>query len=465
MTFVQGSHRGVEFACAGFTLTVLLIVVTGTVSAQTVRTLYSFGSFAANPVDVARQGRDGQIYGATANGGLYALGTIFKIDTGGKAVLLHSFNGSDGSYPRGGLTLGADGNFYGTTYEGGTFGFGVLFRITANGTLTVLHSFNMDGTDGVFPQNPPILASDGNYYGTTASGGTNDVGTVYKLTPAGAYTVIYNLDPAIANQAIGGPTQGSDGNLYITGWFQGTSICGSIMKISTAGALLNSVLNCTSNGANPTGNLLQASDGNFFGTTSFGGTYSTGVLFKLTPSFSYSVLHDFGATQAEGNTPTGPVMQGTDGNLYGLDRNGGEFGYGTIYRCSLTGTCSTLDSWSSQVYPAPQLIQHTNGSFYGATWAGGVYDLGTFFTMKLGFKPFITFVLDRAKAGNTVQILGQGLTSTTSVTFNGLSATGFKVFSDTYMTAVVPAGATSGTVVVTTATQTLKSNQKFQVIR
>jgi uncharacterized repeat protein (TIGR03803 family) len=455
--------RCFDLACAGFILTVL-IVLNGTVSAQTLTTLYSFGTFGANPMDVAAQGRDGQLYGATENGGQYALGTIFKINTAGNAALLHSFNGSDGSYP-GGLTLGADGNFYGTTFEGGSFGFGVLFRMTPNGTLTVLHNFNMDGTDGYFPQSPPILASDGNYYGTTGNGGTDRVGTVYKLTPAGAYSVIYNLDPAIAMQAIGGPTQGSDGNLYITAWFQGTSVCGSIVKISTAGVLLNTyVLNCATDGSNPTGNLLQASDGNFFGTESFGGTYSLGVLFKLTPSFSYSVLHDFGSTQTEGDIPTGPVLQGTDGNLYGLDRNGGEFGYGTIYRCSLGGDCSTLDSWSSQVYAAPQLIQHTNGSFYGATWAGGLYNLGSFFGIRLGLKPFITLVLYRAKAGSTVQILGQGLSGATSVTFNGLAATSFKVLSDTYMTAVVPAGATNGTVVVTTPAQTLKSNKKFQVI-
>jgi uncharacterized protein YpuA (DUF1002 family) len=82
----------------------------------------------------------------------------------------------------------------------------------------------------------------------------------------------------------------------------------------------------------------------------------------------------------------------------------------------------------------------------------------------LGLKPFITLVLYRAKAGSTVQILGQGLSGATSVTFNGLAATSFKVLSDTYMTAVVPAGATNGTVVVTTPAQTLKSNKKFQVI-
>ena len=449
----------------GFVFAVLLLLV-GTAAAQTVKTLYSFGTFASHPPDAPVQGRDGQLYGTTSNDFVSngCCGTIYRVSTSGKAVLLHDFTGADGDSPSGSLTLGADGNFYGTTFEGGYFGYGVLFKVTPAGSLTVLHYFNPDGTDGISPEMPPILASDGNYYGTTDAGGTNGAGVVYKVTPAGAYSIIYNLDLTIAYSPVGPPTQGTDGNLYLTAWDRGTSICGSVMEISAAGLLINSyLLDCPPDGQNPY-TLIQASDGNFYGTTHYGGAYSGGVLFRVSRSFTYTVAHSFGVTQTEGANPVGPVMEATDGNLYGLDRFGGDFGYGTIYRCVLNGTCSTLLNWPSTVSAAGGIVQHTNGLLYGTTEEGGIYSAGSVFSLNVGLKPGIALVLYRAKAGRTVQILGQRLTGTTSVTFNGLPATSFKVVSDTYMTAVVPSGATSGPVVVTTPTGVLKSIKAFQVI-
>lgn len=464
MVFSQVLRR-FNFVSAGFIFPVLLLA--GTASAQTVTTLYSFGWFGSHPPDAPVQGRDGQLYGTTSNGFISngCCGTIFRVSTSGKAALLHDFSGFDGYDPSGGLTLGSDGNFYGTTFEGGYFGYGVLFKVTPAGSLTVLHYFNSDGTDGNFPDAPPILASDGNYYGTTDAGGTNDAGVVYKVTPTGAYSIIYNLDLAIADNPIGPPTQGTDGNLYVTAWFRGTSVCGSLMKISTGGLLINSyLLDCPPDGENPY-TVIQASDGNLYGTTHYGGAYSGGVLFKLSRSFAYTVAHSFGASQTEGANPTGPPMQATDGNLYGLDRFGGDFGYGTIYRCALNGTCSTLHNWSSTVSAGGEIVQHTNGILYGVTADGGIYSVGSVFSLDVGLKPGIALVLYRSKAGSTVQILGQGLTGTTSVAFNGVQATSFKVVGDTYMTAVVPSGATSGPIVVTTPTGVLRSIKEFQVIR
>ncbi|HLZ41140.1 MAG TPA: choice-of-anchor tandem repeat GloVer-containing protein [Candidatus Sulfotelmatobacter sp.] len=456
--------RRLNFLCAGVILPVFLVV--GTASAQTVRTIFSFGWFGSHPPDAPVQGRDGQLYGTTFNGFISngCCGTIFKISTSGQAALLHDFSGFDGFSPSGGLTLGADGNFYGTTFEGGSFGYGVLFKVTPAGSLTVLHYFNFDGTDGNFPEAPPILASDGNYYGTTAAGGTNNAGVVYKVTPAGAYSITYNLDLAIADSPIGPPTEGTDGNLYVAAYYRGTSVCGSLMKISTAGVLIDSyLLDCPPDGENPY-SLIQASDGNFYGTTHFGGAYSGGVLFRLSQSFSYTVAHSFGASQTEGANPTGPAMQATDGNLYGLDRFGGNFGYGTIYRCALNGTCGTMHNWSSTVSAGGGIVQHTNGSLYGVTADGGIYGAGSVFSLDVGLKAGVALVLYRSKAGSTVQILGQGLTGTSSVSFNGVPATSFKVVRDTYMTAVVPSGATSGPVVVTTPTGVLRSLKEFQVI-
>jgi uncharacterized repeat protein (TIGR03803 family) len=113
------------------------------------------------------------MYGTAVLGGDYSMGSIFKQRTRGTGnILLHSFSGSDGSGPFGGLVLAGDGNFYGVTIQGGTYGFGVLFRITTAGQLTVLYNFT-GGIDGRYPVFPPIEAIDGNLYGITQGDFTN----------------------------------------------------------------------------------------------------------------------------------------------------------------------------------------------------------------------------------------------------------------------------------------------------
>jgi uncharacterized repeat protein (TIGR03803 family) len=459
------SFRRFLATAASFSAVTLLLVSTG--MSQKVSVLYNFSSaVGANPINIAlTQGRDGQLYGTTVNGGASGLGSIFKISTTGHATALHSFNGTDGSQPWAGLTLGTDGNFYGTTFQGGTTGNGVVFKMTPTGTLTVLHNFVDDGIDGILPMSAPILATDGNFYGTTQIGGANFAGAVYKLTPAGVLTIIYNMDSAVGSYAAYSPTQGNDGNLYIATLLGGSGQCGSVIKISTAGVLKNNYsLDCAANGGNPGGSLFQGSDGNFYGTAYNGGANSLGVLFKLSRTFSYTVLHSFGNPLSEGTNPSGGVIEATDGNLYGLAYNGGTFGDGTVFNSSLSGTSNTLNNWSSNVAAQGQLTQHTSGGLYGVTYQGGTQNLGTVFSLNAGLRPFVELVNAQGKAGRTVEILGQGFGGTTSVTFNGIPATSFKVVTGTYVTAVIPVGASSGPVVVTTPGGTLTSNRNFRVI-
>jgi len=101
--------------------------------------------------------------------------------------------------------------------------------------------------------------------------------------------------------------------------------------------------------------------------------------------------------------------------------------------------------------------------FYGVVRNGGNGVRGGIFSLDMGLGPFVTFVLPAGKVGKTAQILGQGLTGTSNVTFNGVAATTLSVVSDTYLTAVVPSGATTGPVVVTTPTGTLTSNKNFRI--
>ena len=155
-----------------------------TVSAQTLTTLHSFnGGDGRSPEAALVQGSDGNFYGTTVLGGAHLKGTVFKIDATGSLTTLHSFSGSpgDGAVPFAGLVQGSDGNFYGTTASGGAFFQGTVFRMTPSGAITVLHSFNSFFSEGAVPFAGLVQGSDGNFYGTTALGGAHGAGTVFKF--------------------------------------------------------------------------------------------------------------------------------------------------------------------------------------------------------------------------------------------------------------------------------------------
>src|SRR5258706_8646489 len=257
--------------------------------------------------------------------------------------------------------------------------------------------------------------------------------------------------------------QATDGNLYGTAQFGGTNGCGTIFKLTTFGTPVFSY-SFLCNGK-PTAPLIQGSDGNLYGTTLGGGTFGFGTVYKMTPKGVVTVLYNF-AGQTQGAFPIGGLAQATDGDLYGSTQIGGTFGNGTLFKISTSGNYSLLYSFPRKVGTSPEaaLLQHTNGLLYG-TVLGGPHDDGAVYSLNMSLSPFVTFVRTNAAVGGTAQILGQGLTGTTAVTFNGVPATTFKVVTDTFMTAVVPSGATTGKVVVTTPGGTLTSNGSFRIIR
>ncbi|HEY6767761.1 MAG TPA: choice-of-anchor tandem repeat GloVer-containing protein [Candidatus Sulfotelmatobacter sp.] len=444
----------------------IFIALAAAGEAQTVTTLYNLNAgTGSNPVANLIQGRDGNLWGTARFGGENAMGTVFKVSTGGRLTVVHSFAGSDGAYPEAGLLLGVDGNFYGTTANGGSANFGVVFKMTPAGDVTVLHAFT--GTpDGGIPYSSPILASDGNLYGVTDSGGStnNNAGVVYRIPPSGKYTVIYNYSLPVGSGEDFSPLQGSDGYLYISSVTEGANNCGSIVKMSTQGIVADAYdFDCGADGANPYGSLIQSSNGKFYGVTANSAVSMEGVLLELDSSLNLSPLFTFGSDTTLVGPNSGPY-QATDGNLYGVAFKGGAFGYGGIYQYTLSGAFSTVFSWNRQAEPTTGFMQHTNGKMYSATYVAGRYNLGTVYALDMGLGPFIALVRYTGRIGQSAQILGQGFTGTTSVTFNGSSAMSFKVWSDTYMTAVVPSGATTGPVVVTTPSGTLTSNKSFRVI-
>jgi uncharacterized repeat protein (TIGR03803 family) len=352
--------------------------------------LHSFGGGqdGANP-NALVQGANGMFYGTTQNGGANSYGTVFQIQltTNGPPTTLYSFTGDgDGGFPVAGLVPGADGNFYGTASTGGTGGgWGTIFKITPGGALSSLHSFT-GAADGGFPYAELVQGADGNFYGTTLGGGTqNGWGTVFKITPAGLLNNLYSF----TGVADGGSpeatlVQGSDGTLYGTTLEGGTG-SGTVFAISTNGVLATLYSFSSGNdGSSPYAGVIQASDGNLYGTTAYGGTNDDGTVFQITTNGALTTLYSFSGGN-DGNSPFAALIQASDGNFYGTTAYGGTFGDGTVFQITTNGTLTTL-AWfngANGANPQDPLVEGTDDNLYGVTPYGGLTDNGVIFRLTM----------------------------------------------------------------------------------
>jgi uncharacterized repeat protein (TIGR03803 family) len=279
---------------------------------------------------------NGIFYGAAAEGGTYDDGTMFSISTSGAVLSLLKFNGYNGAFPVAGMVQGSDGNLYGTTLEGGVYGYGTIFRATtAPFSLTTLVSFNY--ADGGYPSPVLVQGSDGNFYGTTENGGATGWGTVFKMTPSGTFTVLYSFSGGNdGGSPVPGLVQATDGNFYGTTYEEGTNGYGTVFEITPSGALTTLYSFTGGNdGSYPWGGLMQAADGNLYGTASSGGVYNSGTVFQIAPTGALATIAQFDGFS--GADPAAALIQGTDGNLYGTTAGGGINGDGVIYRLSVSG--------------------------------------------------------------------------------------------------------------------------------
>src|SRR5579863_1942287 len=217
-------------------------------SAQTFTTLVTFDvTDGSNPSGSLIQGTDGNFYGTTPGGGEnVAGGTVFKITPGGALTTLYNFCSQagciDGEDPRGSVVQGRDG-LYGTTVSGGTYSLGTVFKITPEGKAITLYSFCAppDCNDGNEPRAPLTQGRNGDFYGTTLQRGVNDGGTLFEITPLGQLTTLYSFC-ALANcvdgeQPSGGLVQATNGDLYGEASAGGTARCGTIFEITPEGKL------------------------------------------------------------------------------------------------------------------------------------------------------------------------------------------------------------------------------------
>lgn len=365
-------------------------------------------------------GADGNLYTATSFDRI-GCGEVVKTTPAGASGQIASICGIYGNGPQSAPIQAPNGLFYGNSSEIPSGGQGTIYSMTSGGTLTLLHA--LSGNDGVNPIARLALGSDGNLYGGTRSGGTNNDGVLFRITPGGAYTVLHN--------------------------FAGTD------------------------GRDVEHDLFLGNDGNLYGVTQSGGTGGAGVIFRLTISGAYSVLYNLSTAQY--SFPGSSLVQATDGKLYGVIGQGNSSEPGWIYSVTTSGTFTALYKFCQQtnctdgIAPTTPLIQHTDGKLYGFTVHGGDTSVcqgdgcGVFYSLDMGLKPFAALVTTSGKVGSKIGINGQGFSASTVVKFNGVTATTVARAGTTFLLATVPAGASNGYVTVSTGTTTLTSSTKFTV--
>jgi uncharacterized repeat protein (TIGR03803 family) len=270
-------------------------------------------------------------------------------------TLLYSFGATstDGTNSQAALISDKEGNFYGTTSSGGAYGYGAVFELSASGTETILYSFGATSTDGQSPQAGLVMDTKGNLYGTTTYGGVYTQGTVFELSPSTTTGI----------------------------WTE--TILWSFGATATDGFM-------------PWAALIRDSKGNLYGVTELGGangTYPGGTVYKLTPvtkkkktTWTETILYSFGASATDAYWPTSGLLMDKAGNLYGTTTYGGTYGNGTVFELSASGTETILYSFGASatdaILPWTNLIRDSKGNFYGTTTWGGAYGNGTVFELS-----------------------------------------------------------------------------------
>jgi uncharacterized repeat protein (TIGR03803 family) len=298
-----------------------------------------------------------------------------SVSAGGpKESAIYSFDGTVSSnepYAVGtvspSLVANSNGNFYGTMLAGGANGHGGIFKITPAGAYTLLYSFTNANGDGATPLSPLVFGSDGNLYGTTSEGGAKDQGTIFRITPAGVETVVYSLGDGSADGA--GPIaliQGGGDTFFGITAAGGVGNGGTFFSVTSAGVekVLHTFGSTATDSVTPI-SLILGSDGDFYGVAEGGGAHDAGTVFKITASGVESVLYSFQLSLGveEGLIPIS-VIQGRDGNLYGTTVEGGAYDEGVVFKVTLAGVETVLHSFESS--SGQYGVNSAEGAFPGA---------------------------------------------------------------------------------------------------
>jgi uncharacterized repeat protein (TIGR03803 family) len=339
---------------------------------------------------------DGAIYGTTREGGRGNIGIVYKLLPDGSGfTTLHNFSGcgGDGMMSSSKLLSGSDGLLYGTTLEGGAFEFGVIFKMRPNGSgYQLLHEFRPNSDDGINPYEGLSEGPDGVLYGATRfGGGSDDVGTIFKVNKDGfGYEVIHRFNKTLGTASLpaGGVIVASDGNLYGRSLRGGASGGATVFRLNPDGLNFEVLHDSPLDGGNQYyaySGLIEASDGRLYGNSIGDGDQGGGAVFGLNKDGSnFRILHDFSATGTDGRYPEGGVIEASDGTLYGTTSAGGNFDWGTLFRINKDGTGYTIlhhfnTANDAPYYPVADLHEGPGGTLFGVTYFGGSDESGAIF--------------------------------------------------------------------------------------
>lgn len=327
----------------------------------------------------------GNLFGTTINGGTSSQGTVYEIKNGSNAITdLAAFNTANGSAPYGGVTLDSNGNLFGTTRDGGAHGQGVVYEVV-NGSNAITDIADFSITSGVNPYSGVTLDGNGNIFGTTFYGGTNNTGTVYEILKnskiiksLGSFSATTGANP------YAGVTFDSKGNLFGVTRNGGLNSDGAVYEIPTGQSAISLVASLDgTNGFNPYGNVAFDANDNLFGTANGGGANGTGTVYEVTKGSNVATtLVSF--TGAIGADPYGGLTFDGGGNLFGTTQAGGANGQGTVFEIAKgSSTVSVLASLSlaKGINPYGTVSFDSSGNLFGTASAGGAGSDGTVYEL------------------------------------------------------------------------------------
>jgi len=335
------------------------------------------------------QATNGKLYGMTYQG--MNGGGVFEFDPVNFVYSTrYTFYDNPNSRPMGSLMQASNGKLYGMTHAGGCCGNGDLFEFDLN-DFSLLSLLDFSGlTEGGFPYGSLVQASNGMLYGLTSMGGANDAGVLFEYDrDSSAYKIISFGDVITSGEnPTGSLIEASNGKLYGMTSFGGATNAGVIFEFDPVAFTISTIFSfgSTPNGYRPNELLIQATNGKLYGMTRYGGINNTGVLFEFDPvSNTYNELHDF--ADASGSSPYGSVIQASNGKLYGLTETGGSSGFGVLFEYDLSTATYTakynFDGGICGSKPSGSLIQGSNGKLYGLAVGGGQNNMGVLFEYNI----------------------------------------------------------------------------------
>ncbi len=395
-------------------------------SAQTAvhsdKILYAFtgGADGGRPYGELLLDAKGNLFGTTSIGGNSGLcngdttcGTVFELSpglSGWTEKTIYSFTGlSDGCCSQAGLIMDRSGNLYGTAEGGGDGYCGSVFELTPDSndgwTETSLYDFKGDSqNDGCSPNGTLTLDVHGNLYGGTYTGGAQNNGTLFELSPptqpdgAWSESVLWSFEDTIGfgnvgSTPVGKLVFGSDGGLYGATYNGGSFGSGTAFKLTFSSGVwsANTIFSFSGgdNGCGPNGGVIFDTSGHLYGTTSYCGADNEGTIFSLTPTigqWTMKVIHTFTGATDGGQSESGSVMD-SKGNLYGTASLGGLFAEGTVFKLAPQNAHWIISAYgfrrgSDGAIPnaTPTLGKTV---LYGTTGWGGASDMGTVYQINL----------------------------------------------------------------------------------